>query len=248
MIRDYSKYDLSAKEKTVFYSVGYTVLFLFSFLFYRSLIISAATGLFVLKIRPYYETYLADRRLSVLQAEFKDLLYSLSASVSSGRQMSEALIEAEENLALTLPPDSCLLKELHYMCLSIRDNNESDSVLLADFAGRSHCEDIRSFVQVYTTCRNLGGDLEKVISRSCDMITDKMNIKREIEAITSQKKLEGRLIALMPPVMLALMNLVSSSYIEPLYTTIGGRIIMTVALAATAVGAVMMERISNVEI
>lgn len=248
MIRDYSKYELSGREKITFYTAGYVALFLLTFIFYRLLILSLAAGFLIIRLRPYYENYLAERRLLKLQEEFKDMLYSLSASISSGRHMSEAITEARENLSLMLSDNSLIISELAHMDNALKENNESDRVLLADFAERSHCEDIRNFVQVYTTCRSMGGDLEKVIARSCDIITDKMNIRREIRAITAQKKLEGRLIALMPPVMLALLNLISPSYIEPLYTTIGGRLLMTGALVAMFFGVRLMERISDVEV
>lgn len=248
MIRDYSKYELSGREMLTFYLGGYAAIFTLSFIFYRILLLSLALGFLVIRLRPFYEEYLAEKRLIRLQEEFKDMLYSLSSSISSGRHMSEAIMEARENLSLSISDNSQILAELAHMDKALKENNESDKVLLADFAERSHCEDIRNFVQVYTTCRSMGGDLERVIARSCDIITDKMNIRREIRAITAQKKLEGRLIALMPPVMLALLNLLSPSYIEPLYTTAGGRIVMTGALAAMFFGVRLMERISNVEI
>ena len=94
----------------------------------------------------------------------------------------------------------------------------------------------------------MGGDLEKIISRASVILTDKMNIEREIKAITAQKTLEGRIIALMPPAMLLALNLVSQSYIAPLYSTLTGRLIMTGCLAATVCGVWLMEKISAIEL
>ena len=75
-----------------------------------------------------------------------------------------------------------------------------------------------------------------------------MNIEREIKALTAQKKLEGRMIALMPIAMLLCLNLVSKTYIAPLYTTFMGRLIMTGCLAATVFGVWLMEKISEIEL
>ena len=183
-----------------------------------------------------------------LDMQFKDLLYSASASIASGRQMAEALIEAHDNLSVMYGRDEPIIIELTHMKRSIEENNESDRILLADFAERSKNEDINNFVQVYITCRNMGGDLEKVIARTSDILTDKMNIEREIKMITAQKKLEGRLIALMPLAMLLILNLLSPSYITPLYSSFIGRIIMTGCLGALCWGVWMMEKISTVEI
>ena len=248
MIRDYSKYELSGKERLLFFGVGYLAVAGISFLFYQSLIVSAASGILIVRVVPFYEKYKVSVRMQKLDMQFKDLLYSASASIASGRQMAEALIEAHDNLSVMYGRDEPIIIELTHMKRSIEENNESDRILLADFAERSKNEDINNFVQVYITCRNMGGDLEKVIARTSDILTDKMNIEREIKMITAQKKLEGRLIALMPLAMLLILNLLSPSYIAPLYSSFIGRIIMTGCLGALCWGVWMMEKISTVEI
>ena len=109
-------------------------------------------------------------------------------------------------------------------------------------------EYINDFVNVYVICRSMGGDLERIITHTTEILTDKMAIDREIRALTAQKKVEGRIISLMPFLMLLMMNLFSYSYVEPLYTTAAGRILMTAALAATVWGIYLMEKISDVQI
>ena len=134
------------------------------------------------------------------------------------------------------------------MKINIVENKESDKLLLKDFAFRSKSEDIDNFVQVYITCRNMGGDLEKIIRHTTEILTDKMSIDREIKVITSQKKTEGRIISAMPVIMLLMMNIFSYSYISPLYETAAGRIIMTGALCLMIWGIYLMEKFSEIEI
>lgn len=248
MIRDYSIYEMNTKEKSIFYMLGYIAAALLFYLFYHNPFLSLLGGFSVIKLRPYYENYMVSARMKKLDIQFKDLLYSLSASIASGRYMAEAILEAYDNLSVMYQEDELIMIELAHMSRSITENNESDSVLLSDFAERSRNEDITNFVQVYLTCRSMGGDLERVISRTSDILTEKMNIKREIKAITAQKKLEGRLIAMMPLAMLLILNLLSPSYIAPLYSGISGRLIMTGCLGISVWGVIMMEKISTVEI
>ena len=132
--------------------------------------------------------------------------------------------------------------------MDLVENKESDKVLLKDLATRSKNEDINNFVQVYATCRSMGGDLEKIIGHTSEILSDKMAIEREIKVITAQKKTEGRIISMMPLAMLLMMNIFSYSYIEPLYRTAGGRIIMTGALAGVACGMYLMEKLSEIEV
>ena len=79
------------------------------------------------------------------------------------------------------------MKELRYMRINLIENKESDKVLLKDLATRSKNEDINNFVQVYATCRSMGGDLEKIIGHTSEILSDKMAIEREIKVITAQK-------------------------------------------------------------
>ncbi len=248
MIKDYSVYELSGREKILFYAAGYTSIFVITYLFYHSLLLSAFAGAAVHRAVPFFEKRLAQNRMNNLNLQFKDMLYSLSASVAAGRQMDEAIIEAEEELSSMYEKDDLIMKELRHMRISMVENKESDKVLLKDFAARSRSEDIRNFVQVYITCRNMGGNLEKIIGHTTEILTDKMNIDREIRAVTSQKKVEGRLISVMPVLMLLMLNIFSYSYIEPLYTTFTGRVLMTAALAASLYGVYLMEKISDIRI
>ena len=248
MIRDYSKYDLSKREKCLLYSAGYMCIFSVVYLFYHNLIISALSGLIVRFLRPIAEEVLARRRKATLEIQFKDMLYSLSSSIVAGRQMAEAIIEANNTLQIMYGEDEPIMTELRHMKANIEGNKESDKVLLQDFAVRSHSEDIDNFVQVYVTCRNMGGNLEGIIGHTAGVITDKMNIEKEIRVITNQKKLEGRVVALMPIAMLLVMNILAYSYIEPLYSTIIGRLIMTGALITIASGVYIMEKMSRIEV
>lgn len=248
MIRDYSVYEFSSKEKIIFYLAGYLCIFTVVYLFYHSIIVSLVSGGLIYFIMPYVKGYMAQKRMDALNMQFKDMLYSLSASVAAGRQMEEALIEAEENLTSIYKPTEPIMKELKHMRISILENKESDKPLLKDFAARSKCEDINDFVQVYVTCRNMGGDIEKMIEKTAEVLTQKMTIERDIKVLTSQKKIEGRLISAMPPAMLLALNVFSYSYISVLYETVAGRIIMTASLAVTAYGVYLMERMSQIKI
>lgn len=248
MIRDYSVYEFSSKEKIIFYLAGYLCIFTVVYLFYHSIIASLVSGGLIYFIMPYVKGYMAQKRMDALNMQFKDMLYSLSASVAAGRQMEEALIEAEENLSSIYKPTEPIMKELKHMRISILENKESDKPLLKDFAARSKCEDINDFVQIYVTCRNMGGDIEKMIEKTAEVLTQKMTIERDIKVLTSQKKIEGRLISAMPSAMLLALNVFSYSYISVLYETMAGRIIMTASLAVTAYGVYLMERMSQIKV
>lgn len=246
MIRDYEEYELSPKQTAVFLTAGFCCLSVASFLFFRSILLSLLCGPAVFLFLGKYRSYLAEKRRKLLIDQFRDLLTSLSASIGSGRQMETALVEAYVTLGLMYGADAPIMIELKNMKKSILENNSSDAVLLSDLAQRSGSDDIRSFVQVYLTCRSTGGNVEKVISHTSKVMAEKMDIEKQIAVITAQKKLEGRIISAMPFAMLIALNLFSPAYISPLYSTIGGRIVMILCIIGILSGIWLMERLTDI--
>ncbi len=248
MIKDYSVYEFSNKERAVFFSLGYAAIFSVTYLFYHSILLAVVSGTLMYFVTPYIKEYMVRRRFDALNIQFKDMLYSLSASIAAGRQMEEALIEAEENLSIIYKESDLIMCELRHMRISILENKESDKPLLKDFASRTGNEDINDFVVAYITCRNMGGDLEKMISDAVDILTEKMAIERDIKVLISQKKTEGMIISLMPVVMLLGLNIMSYSYISVLYESLAGRLIMTASLVVMCCGVSLMNKITKIRI
>lgn len=245
---DYSEYIPSKSEKIRFYTASYVIAFAVVYLFYHSFILSVVFGFtsFFL-IRPYCG-YLAEKRKNFLLMQFKDMIYSMSSSIVSGRQLAESLSDALDGLSLIYDDHAPLNCELRYMVRNINENRESEDQLLSDFAQRSHCEDIINFSEVCLICRKTGGDMTRVLSDTSRIITDKIAIKKEIKSLTAQKKLEGKIITAMPIAVVAGLNILSPDYVETLYETIAGRIIMTISIIGIGFAYYLTERITKIEI
>jgi len=230
-----------------FFFVGYLSLFAVGQIFYGNIGFSAICGLSVFLLIDQYKNYLKAKKTRALRIQFGDLLYSLSASVATGRQLSNALQEAYVNLGYVYKPTTPMMIELKYMTKSIAENRDSEETLLSGFAHRSGVEDIRNFVSVYMSCRETGGDINQVIANASEILMQKMSIEREIRVMTSQKQFEGKIISAMPVIIIMFLNIASPGYLENLYCTLTGRLIMTVALAGILTAYVLTEKIMNIE-
>ncbi len=247
MKTDYKKYKLSKGERMKFIPVAYVSCTLLAYLFYRSIILSLIFGLFFVFAEKYYSDYLLGRQKEEMRRQFKDLMYSLSSSVASGRYMSEALLEAQKNLEMIYGKDALMVNELNGINKSISESRERIEDVLYDFAERSANEDIRNFVEVYNICQKTGGDIQRVISNTTGVILDKMQMQREIKTLMAQKQFEARIVSIMPLVIIIFLNLISPDYLSPLYETIMGRIIMSIALFGFIVACVWMFKLTEVD-
>ncbi len=145
-----------------------------AFVFYGSVPLSLAAGFLCIPLRKKYAEHEEKKRKEVLVSQFRDLLYSVSASVSAGRQMEQALIESEADLLRIYPPGSPIIEELGIMNRRITESRESAADVLRDFAERSGCADIRDFSDVFSSCRSTGGDVESVVLRTSSDLAEKI--------------------------------------------------------------------------
>lgn len=226
---------------------GYASIFTVGQIFYGNIGFSAICGLSVFLLFNQYKNHLNKKRNCEMRNQFCDLLYSLSASVATGRQLPSALQEAYVNLGYVYKENSPMMIELKYMNKSIADNRESEELILTGFAKRSCVDDIKNFVSVYLTCRTTGGDINQVIANASEILIQKMSIEREIKVMTSQKQFEGRIISAMPVIIILALNMASPGYLENLYCTLTGRLIMTIALAGIIIAYLLTEKIMNIE-
>ena len=176
------------------------------------------------------------------------MLYSFSASFSSGRHMTEAMEEAVEALKSIYTGKCALAERLEYMLRRIRDTGDTDISVWEEFAAESKVAEIEEFTQVFRVCRDTGGDLIKAADRAASIITDKINIENEIRAMSAQKKTEGKLITAMPVILILFLWAVSPEYIEPLYETAAGRVVMTAVLGIMLFSYRLVEMITDIEV
>lgn len=244
----YSVYALNQHEKISFLFLCGFGLMAIAYLFYHSIIISLLFSCLAYPGLGPYRSYLAVKRRKEIKEQFRDVLYSISASVSTGRQMPEALYEAEQSMRLIYKEDSLLVMELAYMVKRLKEYREAEDEILKDFASRTRIEDISDFVDIYLTCRETGGDLIKVLTKASEIIMDKIAIEKEIHAITIQKQFEAKILTAIPFLILLFLQMISPDYLSKMYEGIQGRMLMTIALGGIAAAYFWSMKLTKIEV
>jgi tight adherence protein B len=245
---NYHTYHLSMKEKVKFFllsGAGFAVL---TFLFYQNLFLfflSLPAQWFLL---PVYRKHLSEKRRKEIKEQFRDVLYSISASVAAGRQMSGALQETAGNMRMIYGGQALIVQEIERMSKKINEYRESEEEVLRDFADRTDIEDISDFVDIYLTCRKTGGDLIRVLGKACEIITDKITIEKEIHTITAQKRFETKILTAIPILIILFLQFISPEYISVLYDGITGRLLMTAALAGIGASYYISTELTKIEV
>ena len=241
-------HPLSKKEKFCYYCVAGTILSGAFYLFYHSLLLSVISLLISIPGQRFYKEYLREKRKKEISLQFRDMLHSLSASFHTSRQMQDALQESLHTLALLYGEESILGNEVRYVLRRMEESKDTEEDILLTFSLRCDDPDIESFVDVYLICRKTGGNLGKVVSKTAEVLVDKLDIQREIRKLTAQKRYESVIITAIPLLMLFFLQLTSPEYLQVLYDTAIGRILMSAALLATVFSYLWSLRITDIEV
>ncbi len=244
---DYKVYRFSGKEKLLYGAEAAALVAMIAYVFYRSVIAAVFLLPLMLFFFKYKRAELKRKRKFELSMEFREAIMSVNASLTAGYSIENAFVEAGKDMAKLYGEDGLITKEFIYLTRALRAN-ETLETILSDMAARSGVEDIRDFADVFAAAKRSGGDLNRIIRRAADTISEKMDVKREIETLTSSKRYENRIMEIVPFAIICYISLTSPDFIESLYHNAVGIAVMTVCLCIYGAGFVMAERIVNIQI
>ncbi|WP_340021772.1 type II secretion system F family protein [Paenibacillus sp. FSL K6-1096] len=231
LLPDYTVYELTSLQRVTVILCAGLVLLGIGYLFYHRLLLAvllvpgSAYGPRLLR------QYLLQRRRAALNLQFKQMLFSLSSSLSAGRSVENAFREAVQDLRMLDPEGaSDMISELNIICARM-ENGEPIEDALYDFSSRAGMEDVERFADVFMVCKRTGGDLVEIVRRTSGIIGEKLDIQQDIAVSIAQKKFEAKALLVSPLMMVMFMSLSAGDYMQPMYTG-AGIAVSTLALIA----------------
>ncbi|MCX4308167.1 MAG: type II secretion system F family protein [Acetatifactor sp.] len=245
---NYNVYHMSKGEKLLYILLAGALLYGLGYIFYQNVIISLLFSLLALKYPAIRTKAIIRKRKRQLTMQFKDMLYSLSSAVSAGNSVERALVIARDDMVSQYGESNVfIVQELELMVSRISINLNIEDVF-ADFAERSGLEDIRTFADIFEVAKRTGGNLVQIIRQTTDVIADKIEVETEIDTALSGKKMEQKVVTVMPIALTLFMTVSTDGFMDPIFNTLSGRLVATVALAMILAGALWSNSITNIEI
>ncbi|NLZ81057.1 MAG: type II secretion system protein F [Clostridiales bacterium] len=243
----YNKYEFSKKEWVESILIGVALILGISYLFYESFLPALILSPSMIVIVSFYKEKLKRERKEQLNIQFKDGITALSASLATGYAIENAFREAYMEVSLLYGKNSLISKEFEYMINQIQINITVEDIL-EDFARRSGLEDIENFAQIFKIAKRSGGELIQVICSTAETIAQKIDTKREIHTILSSKKYEQRIMNIIPFGIILYIKVSNPGFLDIMYETIMGRIIMSICLIIYCISYKMSESIVNINV
>ena len=244
---DYRVYRFGTGEAFLVLLEGAAALLAISWLFYDTWIAAAVLSPLLIFWMKQVRMYRCAKRKEKLNLEFREALNSLSVSVRAGMSVENAVVETEKSLRLVLGDNSCMDREFSCMVSQIGLRVPVEKLFL-DFGRRSGVEDIENFAAVFATAKRFGGSMTRVIVSTAESIEERIEVRREIDTVLASKKMEQRIMALMPCGIILYMRVASDGFLDPLYGSAFGAMVMSACLAMYAAAVVWGMKIVDISV
>lgn len=242
--KSYWQQDIKRKDMAV--AVGKSILILvgLAYLFYHSLF-----GVFLLA--PVAYVYFCMERKECeeckcqeFKIQFQEVLQSLTAALNVGYSIENAFREALIEIKKLYGNEAAVVRELLYITRQLEMNVTVEQAL-GEFADRVGVEEVRTFVTVFGMTKRNGGDAIAVLKNTMEKLCMKMEVKREIRTLVAAKKMEFKVMTVIPAGIIVYMKISFAEFMSVLYGNAGGIVIMSIALgiylAAYYLGKTMLE-------
>jgi tight adherence protein B len=180
-------------------------------------------------IIPVRERIILRRRFIKLNRQFRDMLESLNTSLGAGKNVRDSFTAVYEDLKAQYEEDAYILRELEVILSGIANNIDIEE-LLEDFGRRSGNGDIASFAGVFRVCGRRGGDIKDAVRSTHEILSDKLEIREEIETAVTSSKTEQSIMMVMPVALIFIVKVMSPDFASN-FTSVPGIASTTVAVA-----------------
>lgn len=244
---DYSVYVFSLREWLGICGIGAGLIIAVSWLFYNSWIAAAVMAPLLAPWTEMMRKKRGEERRRQLGKDFGKALSYMAISMRAGHSAEQAIAETADNLQGLLGKKSDMAWEFSYMVFQIGLRVSAESLLL-DLGRRSGIEDIRDFAEVFAAAKRLGGNMNEVIGSAAESLEARMDVEREIETALAAKKMEQKIMMVMPCLIIVYMRIGSAGFLDVLYGSAFGVLVMTVCLLVYTAAVLWSRKIVDIRV
>lgn len=230
------------KEKIINILIIELAVFIMGKLFYGSFlggIILTPLSIFLYKER---QKQIRAKKRMALETQFKDMLISISDSLKTGYSIESAIKESYKDMCSIYGKESDICKEVQIMISQIKLNIGTEKVIW-DFSKRIRLKNARLFASIFQVAKKTGGNVTEVIKSVTDDIVLKEEAKEEIDTSITEKRLEQKVMTVIPMFIIFYVTVSSPGFLDIMYESILGKIIMSVCIGAYICAYIWGERI-----
>ena len=200
------------------------------------------TGMIVGFFIPFsYLSYKRRKRFEKFEELFPEAIDTLARAVRAGHAFTTALELITAEIAEPVAGEFRKLYEEQKFGMPVRD-------ALLNLVNRVPLVDVKFFITAVTLQRETGGNLAEILDKLSYLIRERFKILRQVRVYTAQGRLTMMLLMGLPPLIVAIMMVVSPSFIRPLFTDPIGQKLLILGGFLQFVGFFFIRRVIRIQV
>lgn len=187
------------------------------------------------------------RQEQKFRGQFCTAIEAVAGALKVGYSVENAIREAAREIKPLFKKECRIRREFERMIHQL-DLNQSAEQVIQELAERVEQEDVSNFAAVFTVAKRTGGDSIAILRDSVKVIGQKIEADKEIQTLLSAKKLEFKVMCVVPFGILFYMRLAFPGFMDILYGNLFGAALMSICLAIYAAALYMGKRLIEIEV
>lgn len=185
--------------------------------------------------------FVAKRRIKKFEAQLPDTLQLLAGTLRAGYSLPQGLEAVSHEIVDPMG------FELRRAMTEARLGRELEDAL-GGIADRLESADFAWVVMAIGIQREVGGNLNELLMTVSDTMVARERLKGEVAALTAEGKMSAIMLGGMPPVLGLVMWVMNKAYMNQLFITTMGNILLGLAVVSSLVGFVWMKKVITVNV
>ncbi len=181
------------------------------------------------------------RRIKKFNVQLVDALQAMANAFKAGLTFPQAI----EHVSREAQPP--LSQEFGLFVKEVKLGVPLEEALV-NMAKRVGSDDLELVVVSTNIARQLGGNMAEMFETNSTVIRERFRLEGKIDALTSQGKLQGWIVAAMPAVLGMVLNSMRPDLMEPMMNHLFGYILVTLIAVMEILGVLIIRRIVNIDI
>jgi tight adherence protein B len=181
------------------------------------------------------------RRIKKFNVQLVDALQAMANAFKAGLTFPQAIEHVSREAMAPLAQEFGLFVKEVKLGVPLEE-------ALVNMAKRVGSDDLELTVTSTNIARQLGGNMAEMFETISGTIRERFRLEGKIDALTSQGKLQGWIVAAMPPLLGVVLNYMRPDLMEPMLNHIFGYVLVAVIGVMEVLGILIIRRIVAIDI
>jgi len=182
-----------------------------------------------------------DRTRREFAGQLADYLSLVGGATRAGRSLSAAVTSVIDDAS------EPTRREFGRVAADVRLGAPLEDAL-DRLAKRMQSRDVEQVGMLAAVHRQTGSDSTEMLDRVVATIRDRQELRGTVRTLTAQGRLSRWILSLLPLVVLLLMTAINPVFMEPLYHTTTGHVLIAAGVAMVVAGSLIIKRIVSFEV